>query len=194
MIFTFKIDKTMQAIASLLHFHNTQEMSYLRLLKLLYIADRESLKETGQPITGDHVVAMEHGPVLSSVFNLIKGEHSDWGHWSRFLQRSGYRLKLILDPGNGKLSKYEIAKLREITRIYDDKNEWEMIYIVHEFPEWKRNDPGKSSKPIPLEHVLEAIGRSGDMEAIVQDAKDQNTFDQLFASVKRVEVNTAGCK
>ncbi len=187
MVLTFKIDKTMQAIASLLHFHNTQEMSYLRLLKLLYIADRESLKETGQPITGDQLVAMEHGPVLSSVYNLIKGEHSAWGHWSRFFQKSGCRLKLILDPGNGKLSKYEIAKLREITRTYDEMNEWEMVNIVHEFPEWKRNDPGKSAKPIPLEHLLEAIGRAGDLKAIVQDARDQNAFDQLFASVKGAE-------
>lgn len=39
-------------------------MSYLRMLKLLYLADRESLKETGHTITGDRVVAMEHGPVL----------------------------------------------------------------------------------------------------------------------------------
>jgi hypothetical protein len=35
--------------------------------KLLYLADRESLKKTGRPITGDRVVAMEHGPVLRSV-------------------------------------------------------------------------------------------------------------------------------
>ena len=60
MAFHFNLDKTMQAIAALLHFHGTKEMSYLRLLKILYIADRESLKETGRPITGDHVVAMEH--------------------------------------------------------------------------------------------------------------------------------------
>ena len=33
--FRFNIDKTMQAIAALLHFHGTKEMSYLRMLKFL---------------------------------------------------------------------------------------------------------------------------------------------------------------
>ena len=71
MVFRFNIEKTIQAIAALLHFHGSKEMSYLRMLKLLYLADRECLQETGRPITGDRVVAMEHGPVLSSVYDLI---------------------------------------------------------------------------------------------------------------------------
>jgi len=111
MLFHFKIDKTMQAIAALLHFHGTKEMSYLRMLKILYIADRESLKETGRPITGDRIVALEHGPVLSGVYDLLRGEHTAWPVWSEFFQKNGYRIVLINDPGNGKLSKYEIGKL-----------------------------------------------------------------------------------
>src|SRR5438477_7194490 len=107
MRFQFNIDKTMQAIATLLRFHNTKEMSYLRMLKLLYIADRESLKETGRPITGDHVVAMAHGPVLSGVFDLIKGAHSEWKIWADHFQKNGYRIEVTTDPGVGKLSKYE---------------------------------------------------------------------------------------
>lgn len=181
--FPFQIDKTMQAIAALLHFHGTKEMSYLRLLKLLYIADRESLRETGRPITGDRVVAMAHGPVLSSVYDLVKGEHTAWRVWSEFFKKNGYRIEMIDDPGNGKLSKYEIGKLRATTEKYADENEWDMVEIVHEFEEWKRNDPGKSSKPIPLEHILEAVGRAADKDAIMQDAHDQSAFERLFAEV-----------
>ncbi len=183
--FPFKIDKTMQAIATLLRFHDTKEMSYLRLLKLLYIADRESLKETGRPITGDHIVAMEHGPVLSGVFELIKGEHTAWKAWSEHFKKNGYRIEVTNDPGNGKLSKYEIGKLRELSEKYADKNEWEMVEIVHTFEEWKKNDPGKSSKPIPLAHILEAVGRADDKEVIEQDARDQTAFDRLFAGVAK---------
>jgi uncharacterized phage-associated protein len=181
MAFQFKIDKAMQAIGALLRFHDTKEMSYVRMLKLLYIADRESLKETGRPITGDHIVAMEHGPVLSGVFDLIKGQHSAWKAWSEHFKKSGYRIELTSDPGNGKLSRYEIGKLRELAERYADKSEWDMIEIVHTFEEWKRNDPGKSSKPIPLEHILEAVGRAGDKDAIMQDAHDQAAFDRLFS-------------
>jgi uncharacterized phage-associated protein len=185
MVFHFKIDKTMQAIATLLHFHGTREMSYLRMLKLLYIADRESLKETGRPITGDHMVAMEHGPVLSGVLDLIKGEHRAWRDWSEFFKKNGYRIEMTNDPGNGKLSKYEISKLRELTQRYADKNEWDMVEIVHTFEEWKKNNPGKSSKPIPLDHVLEAVGRADDKAAIEQDARDQEAFDRFFAGIAK---------
>jgi uncharacterized phage-associated protein len=181
MVFRFNIEKAIQAVAALLHFHRSNEMSYLRMLKLLCIADRESLKETGRPITGDRVVAMEHGPVLSSVYDLIKGEHTGWPVWSEFLGKKGYRIELLRDPGNGALSKYEVGKLRELAERYAEKNEWDMVEIVHALDEWKKNDPGKSSKAIPFEDILEAIGRRADREAIVQDARDQAAFDRLFA-------------
>jgi uncharacterized phage-associated protein len=180
--FHFNIKKTLQAISAFLHFHGTKDMSYLRLLKLLYIADRESIKETGQPITGDHVVAMKHGPVLSCVYELIKtGDAVEWPIWSEYFRTVGYRIELIKDPGNGKLSKYEIGKLRELTKRYEDQNEWDLVEITHEFEEWKRNNPGTFPKPIPLAHILAALGRSGDEQAIVQEAHDQETFDRLFA-------------
>jgi len=178
------IQKTLQAVSTILHLHGTKDMSYLRLLKLLYIADRESIKDTGQPITGDQVVAMKHGPVLSSVYGLIKkGDTTDWPVWSEHFRTVGYRIEQIKELGNEKLSRYEIAKLRELTKRYEDKNEWELVEITHEFPEWKRNDPGPSSKPIPLAHILAALGRSADESAIVQEAFDQQAFDRLFAGV-----------
>jgi uncharacterized phage-associated protein len=84
-----------QAIAAFLHFHGTKDMSYLRMLKLLYIADRESLRATGRPITGDQMVAMEHGPVLSGVFDLIKGEHKAWPRWSECFKKNGYCIEMM---------------------------------------------------------------------------------------------------
>jgi uncharacterized phage-associated protein len=182
MAFHFNLEKALQAISAFLHFHGTKDMSYLRLLKLLYIADRESIKETGQPITGDHVVAMEHGPVLSGVYDPTKkGETTHWPIWSEFFRTVGYRLEMLKDPGNGKLSKYEIGKIRELAKRYEDHNEWDMVEITHTFEEWKQNNPGKSSKPIPLAHILAALGRSADEKAIVQEAHDQQSFDRLFA-------------
>ena len=185
MVFRFNLEKTIQAIAAFLHFHESKEMSYLRMLKLLYLADRESLQETGRPVTGDRIVAMEHGPVLSAAYDLIKGEHSGWPVWSEFLGKKGYRIELLEDPGNGALSRYEISKLRELTARYADQNEWDLVELVHGLEEWKKNNPGKSSKPIPIEDILEAIGRSADKDAILQDAKDQAEFDRLFAEEVR---------
>jgi len=49
-------------------------MSYLKLIKLLYIIDREALLRWGRPLTGDRYVSMDHGPVLSQTLNLITEE------------------------------------------------------------------------------------------------------------------------
>ena len=73
MVIPFDTLKIVQAAAVLLK-EEAGQMTRLRLLKLLYIADRESLAETLRPISGDDVVAMDHGPVLSSTYKLIRRE------------------------------------------------------------------------------------------------------------------------
>jgi len=57
----------------LLKFEESREMDRVRLLKLLYIADRESIAQTGEPILGTKLVAMKWGPLHSKVLDLING-------------------------------------------------------------------------------------------------------------------------
>lgn len=180
MSFHFHIRKAMQAIGVLLRFERSRRMNSMRLLKLLYIADRESLRETGRPITGGHVVAMKRGPVLSGVYDLIRGQHLETPHWEQFVRKDRYEIELIGEVGVGELSRYEIGKLEEISKRYADCDEWDMVWLTHEFPEWRRNDPGNASRPIPLEHILEAVGRIDDMASIVQDEKDRMAFERVF--------------
>lgn len=75
MIFRFNIAKGDRASAVLLKTEPAHRMGRLRLLKLLYIADREALTERARPITGDSPVAMDNGPVLSNTYDLIKGQN-----------------------------------------------------------------------------------------------------------------------
>ena len=71
MEFFFDERKAAQAASVLLDRHEGR-MPYIKLLKLLYLADREALIETGLPITGDRFVSLKFGPVLSRVLDLIK--------------------------------------------------------------------------------------------------------------------------
>lgn len=50
-----------------------RQMEVLKLIKLLYLADRESVDRYGEPISFDKMVRMVHGPVLSRTLNLING-------------------------------------------------------------------------------------------------------------------------
>jgi len=179
-VFRFDMTKTIQAAAVLLRSHPLHSMSRLRLLKLLYIADRESLRDTGRPITGDRAVAMKHGPVLSETYDLIKGEHVRAAEWDEWFETAGYDVRLAKDPGVGRLSKYEIAKLQEVARRFEYEWDWALAEATHEFPEWKRNDPGDSSRPIPFEHILKAVGREDEIQAIREEARAAHLIHRLL--------------
>jgi uncharacterized phage-associated protein len=89
----FDTHKAIQAAGVLLRFEKNR-MSYLRLLKLLYIADREFIRDSGLPLLGSRAVAMEHGPLHSDVYNLVKGIHENTSLWSRFFRQADTRWKL----------------------------------------------------------------------------------------------------
>ena len=67
----FNLNKTIQATAYLLKQHENK-MNHLRLLKLLYLINREVLKEDGHLTIYDCAYALPSGPVLSTVYRLIK--------------------------------------------------------------------------------------------------------------------------
>ena len=78
----FNERKATQAAAFLLKIRGGR-MSYLKLIKLLYLADRAALARWGRPITTDRHVSMNHGPVLSRVLDLVNdgdapGEEVVW--------------------------------------------------------------------------------------------------------------------
>ena len=55
-----------------------------------------------------------------------------------------------------------------------------MVDFTHTLDEWRKNDPGESMKWISLEDVLEALGRTGDLADIEEDAKADRAFEQVF--------------
>ena len=78
---------------------------------MLYLADREAYAKWGKPITGDTAVSMKHGPVLSTVYDLTKGElpslRADWEPFISDADPETNRVSLN-DPGDDELSNSEI--------------------------------------------------------------------------------------
>ncbi len=97
------IQKTIQAAGVLLEFESTHQMDKLRLIKLLYIAERQMLRETGKPLLGSRVVAMQHGPVHSEVLDLLNGTHIAARLWDKHFHLSGYSVQMVCQPERGEL-------------------------------------------------------------------------------------------
>ena len=176
--FRFKFDRALQASACLLRLDG-KKMSYLRLLKLLYVADREWLGENGESIVGDRAVAMKQGPVLSTVYELIKGNASRAGEWDDFIHTEGYAVELVKDPGRGKLSKGIVEKLAEVTERYRHLDDWELSELTHGFREWADHFHGTAS-PIPWEDVLRAQNKPEMVAVVENDEAARQVFDDVF--------------
>lgn len=183
-MFRFNYEKAVQAVAHILRDEPSHRLNYMRLIKLLYMADRESLRETGQPITGDRVFAMDRGPVLSNLYNLIKQEHRRTPEWSRFFRRDHYELVMESDPGNEKLCRYEAEKLTQVQQENQDLDEFDVANKTHTFPEWKQNKPSPGgANPIPAEDILRALGYdSEEIERIRKEARAEHAMARLMGA------------
>jgi len=171
--------KTLQAMALLLEQAPEGRMKYLKLLKLLYISDRETLRDKGHPITGGLQAAMPHGPVNSFACDFVR-RRVPVAIWNRYIDVKGYYAHLVESPGTGGLSEYEIRKLREVFDRYRDADEFELRDITHEFAEYRRNNPGSSSRPIPLRDILEAVGKPEYIEGVEEEARAALALDRLL--------------
>jgi len=159
-------------------------MEYLRLLKLLYIADRQHLQTFQRPIVGTHLVAMKNGPLHSEVYDLVKGEHVDEPLWSEYIRRDGYEIGLLKDPGVSELSAVEVRTLTTTSDRYEALSEWDVVEVTHGFSEWKESYPDESentSRTISFESLIDAIGLQKEKAAILDDLQETARMDQLFS-------------
>ncbi len=182
-IHRFNYLKSLQAAAVLLQLDGNR-MERIRLLKLLYITDRELLIQRGRTLTGDHAVAMNHGPVLSHVYDLIKGQSARAGDWQRHIRADGHAVMLLEDPGRGELSRSEIEKLSEVTERYRQTDDWTLsISITHEFREWKDAYLENTARPISWDTVLAGLDHAELAKLSRTDAEDRAIVDALFEAV-----------
>ncbi len=181
-MFHFDLKKSIQAVSVLLRQPGVDRDRYLKIIKLLYIAERESLLETGRPITGDRAVAMPHGTALSHAVDLIRGEVtcSEWSSTFKTYPGPDYKIEQLRDPGTEFLCRYEEDKLTEVAARYKNDDRWKLEDITHALPEYIKNNPGNSSKEIPIEDILEAEGKKDKLEAIEKAAQADLAFARIF--------------
>jgi uncharacterized phage-associated protein len=163
-------ERTTQAAARLLQARGGI-MSYMKLLKLLYIADRRALLDHGRPITFDRFVSMDHGPVLSQTYNLTVAEERP-GHrsyWREYISEpSNYEVRLVRPAPATALSPAQERILDDVFAEFGAMSRWQLMQYVHTLPEWQ--DPRGSSLPIALRDVLRAGGLDDDAaEAVEED-------------------------
>src|ERR1700730_8814788 len=113
-------------------------MHYLKLIKLLYLLDRTALGRWGRPVTTDHYVSMDNGPVVSRIYNLIT-EETPKPLWAEFISAplGEYEVELRKDAPTDRLSRAEEKLIHDVYDQYGRMNRWALVDYVHTLPEWQ---------------------------------------------------------
>lgn len=183
MKFVFDERKTAEAAAYLLRLRGGR-MPYMKLIKLLYLADRESLVETGYPITGDIQLSMNFGPVLSHVLDAI---HYGSPVWNEYVSvPDGYDVSLVStahDVALDELSPYDRAMLGRVNDTVGSLDQWALVRYTHQLPEWE--NPNGGAVPIDPRIVLQEAGRSDrEIQEVAAEVEAIHTFRTLYAGTR----------
>jgi len=162
-------------------------MAYIKLLKLLYLAERQAMGRWGESICGDKFVSMPNGPVLSQTYDLIKEHdfHDGESYWKSWIQdEDNYEVSLINPPTSEDFDELSLAErdlLDAIFNKFGQMSRFEIVRYTHDHcPEWE--DPNGSSYPIEAETIFRVLGNDdSQIERLVSMNREQRKLDRIKA-------------
>ena len=182
--------KAAQTIAYLILKSGTQDISVLKAVKLVYLADRECIRTRGFPIQDEARFSMKHGPVNYNTFYHIKNKQTDLQPqgWSDFLCKKGKNSiqlskNTIKEDDLDELSENEIKVLENVWENFGGMTPSQIRNWTHKpgnVSEWK--DPGNSRLPISLSSIMKAVKLPNVKERVAEiDAfsRMDDTWDRL---------------
>jgi len=128
------------------------QLDQYKLVKLLYLADREHLRRFGRPITFDKYVAMEFGPVASCAYDIVRGKkvHGFDADLLPFELERHDKVISVVRPKreivHDEFSRSDLAVLDEIADMYGDKSFSDLYELTHEHFAYHRAWSNRSTK------------------------------------------------
>lgn len=143
MLLEFDYKKAIQAINYLAKKEGGQ-IDKLKLVKLIYFADRYHLRRYGRPLANDAYFAMRLGPVGSSVKDIAEFSNfldvEEIGYASKYLTRGveDNTLVSIADTDEEVFSESEIEALGFAYKEFGSYTASKLVDITHNYPEWAK--------------------------------------------------------
>ncbi len=181
--FRINYEKCIQGIA-LLAAHKPGITQYY-IGKVFFFADEEHLLDWGRPISGDQYVAMEHGPVPSVIYDLLKEDaglpdevNDEVDRWVKVVSE-GNRREVFVRGGVQDwpaLSEAERECLLKSLREYGSKSFSELRRLTHEERAYRDAwDSGPRSAPMDYEKLVPDSFE--DRPAFVAELRERAAFE-----------------
>jgi uncharacterized phage-associated protein len=152
-------------------------MSKLKLVKLVFFADRRHLVKYGRPIVGGTYVAMPLGPVSSELLDAINATPVAG---EALFVLAGDDLLLTGYPQEEAFSESEIEVLDEIDAEYGKLDAIRLADVTHELKAYRQNYPDRSqrtSRPLPYEDFFLDEGDSAMLDIIREDQEARDLLE-----------------
>lgn len=158
--------KIIQALAYLAEHETEKVMDNMKAYKLLWLADRYHLRQTGRTITGDSYYAMPFGIVPSDAKCILEGTktklRNSKGYKDRYIvSADSHRFKVIANPDLSVFSESDQDALDRVLQVYGAYSTMQLSELSHHFPEWifyrdlLEDKETKNSYKIDLDHFFE---------------------------------------
>lgn len=155
------------------------EAQLYNLLKLIYLADRKSLIESGRPMTFDKMYAMDKGPVPSRSYNVIDEGRGD-GTWDEYMESGEeHEVRITSEMNRQEVSEYELGLLEEVMDELDEVSWKELYKKTHDLPEFEGKDPNGSRIKITYKEILEESSADIDPEEVEEELRSLASFQEL---------------
>ena len=164
----------------------------IKLMKLMYLAEREALLKMNATVTGDSFVIMMHGQVLSNTLRRMSPHLEAGGDpaliWRDYILpcESGTDNEISLRksaPSDEFLSKFELSLLSGVWDEFSGMDKWQIRDFCHKLPECQEIPSGRI--PLDVADILYAEGLS--QEEVQTRLADQRYFekvDEVFQSME----------
>lgn len=132
----------------------------IKIIKLIYLADKYHLVRYGRTVTGDDYCAMEYGLVGSAVKDILGFDRDllskeEYSYASKLLERidnktfkaRNERISLHM------LSKTDIEALSFVIQRFGKMATWKLSDYTHQYPEWQKYEDLFKNKKTKRERI-----------------------------------------
>jgi len=136
-----------------------ENKNYMKLIKLVYFADRYHMRKYGTFITHDDYYAIKLGPIPTRTLNIVtlndfylqlELSRIDCDYVKKNIYREGNNITINADVDFRLISKSAMKALDFALKTFSKFDQFQLSDITHDYDEWKRHrnhfDSGKKER------------------------------------------------
>ena len=120
------------------------QIGKLKLIKLIYLADRYHLRRYGRPLVNDSYYAMRHGPVGSAVKDIAGFsdflDKTELSYANQYI-KAGKKKNTIVSKDKVDTGVFSESELEALNFAFDEfgsQSPTSLVNLTHRYPEWDR--------------------------------------------------------